>query len=166
MTRGMAMAERGYEGDSLSGAQDWLRERVESGASCPCCTQYAKVYRRRLTSVGARTMIRMWRESEGGWVHVPTLLKNQLPGIAHQGGYATLGQHWQLIAESPEEREDGGRVGWWRLTRLGESFVHCETTISKYVRIYDGRCLSLSGSPVSIVDALGTKFDYGELMDR
>ena len=94
----------------------------------------------------------------------PRLLKEQLPGIAHQGGYATLGQHWELISESPEEREDGGRVGWWRLTRLGERFVRQDYTIRKYARIYDGRCLGLSGELVSITDSLGSRFNYNELM--
>jgi len=155
-----------YEGNDLEEARNWLRARVEDGAECPCCTQFAKVYKRKLTSCGARTLIRMWRDSGLEWVHVPTLLKTQLPDIAHQGGYATLGQHWRLIVESPDEREDGGRVGWWRVTELGERFVREQVTIQKYARLYDGRCMNLVGSEISIKDALGTKFDYNELMGR
>jgi hypothetical protein len=37
--------------------------------------------------------------------------------------------------------------------------------VPTYAQIYDGRCLGYDGEPVSIVDALGKKFDYHELME-
>ena len=36
------------DGMTLGEARDWLRERIEDGEECPCCRQFAKVYRRRL----------------------------------------------------------------------------------------------------------------------
>ena len=153
--------------DTLLGdARQALREEVEKGAICPCCTQLAKVYRRHMTSVTGRAMICMWRESGTGWVHVPTLMKEQLPGIAHQGGYATLAHYWGLIEEAGEKREDGGRAGWWRLTTKGAQFVQNEITVHQYTRTYDSRVLSELGEMVTIVNVLGKKFDYNELMGR
>ena len=38
--------------------------------------------------------------------------------------------------------------------------------VQKYARIYNDCCLGLEGDLVGIRDALGTKFDYDELMGR
>jgi hypothetical protein len=50
------------------------------------------------------------------------------------------------------------------VTRLGARFVRGEIRIAKYARVYNGRCLGLEGEPVDIRDALGTQFNYSELM--
>ena len=55
---------------SLGDAREWLRERVEHGARCPCCTQFAKVYERKLNSRMARQLITFWWED---WFHVPVV---------------------------------------------------------------------------------------------
>lgn len=151
----------------LREARDWLRQRaMTDGAPCPCCHQLTKVYRRRMTATTGRTMVEMHRRHGADWVHVPTLMRTHLPDIAGQGGYAVLAQHWNLIRESPDERADGGRVGWWRLTARGERFVIGALTVPKYAHLYDGHCLGHTGDPVGIRDVLGAKFNYDELMGR
>lgn len=149
---------------TLAEARDLLRSLVDAGARCPCCTQTVKVYRRPLSHVAARTLIALYQHAGDDYAHVPTLLAKHLPDIAHQGGYATLSAHWKLIEEAPVRRDDNGRAGCWRITKLGRSFVRNWTTVPKYAHIYDGRLLRLSGPPITIDDALGTKFSYAELM--
>ncbi|MDQ3307565.1 MAG: hypothetical protein M3499_04290 [Actinomycetota bacterium] len=149
---------------TLAEAQDWLRERLDEGAACPCCTQLAKVYRRKINAVSARALIALYRLGPG-FHHMPTIARTHLTDVAHQGGYLTLSQHWRLIEEELELRDDGGRAGWWRITDLGARFTLNQIRLPKYARIYDGRCLGLIGEPQGIRDALGTKFDYRNLMD-
>ena len=151
---------------TLGEARDWLRDRVDHGEHCPCCTQFAKVYRRALTSAPARVLIELHRRDQGGaYLFLPTIL-DTMTGTPHQGGYGTLGHHWGLLEPQPGEREDGSwRVGWWRLTDRGRAFVLGRRTVPKYARIYDGRCLGLDGPDWTIVQALGKRFDYRELMD-
>lgn len=150
---------------TLSEAREWLRGRLDHGAACPCCTQFAKVYRRRLNHVPAAALLALYRDARRDWAHLPTVVKRRLPGVAHQGGYSVLTAHWGLIEEEVEIlRDDGGRSGYWRVTGRGEMFVHCEITVPKYARIYDGRCLGCEGDRVSIIDALGARFDYTALM--
>jgi hypothetical protein len=154
------------DASTLGEARDWLRERVEHGERCPCCTQFAKVYRRALPSATARAMIALHRHSAPGeFVFLPPLL-DAMHGTPALGGYATLGHFWGLLEQQPGEREDGSwRVGWWRLTPNGRAYViGALPAVPKYARIYDGRCLGLDGPPWSITDALGSKFDYRELM--
>ena len=145
--------------DTLATVIEWLRERVDEGVHCPACGQHAKVYRRKITTATARTLVLMLREAGTDWVHLPTLLGRSQADEAKA-------RYWGLIEEQQGEREDGSnRVGWWRLTPLGVQFVRRQVRIPKYALIYDGRCLALDDAEaVSIDDALGTKFRYDDLM--
>jgi hypothetical protein len=144
---------------SLGEARNWLRERVDEGESCPLCSQFAKVYRRKIHSTMARDLIRLYREvGADEWVHVPTVLGSS-------GGDLAKTVYWGLIEELPGVREDGStRVGWWSITQLGKFYVLGRVLVPKYARIYNGRLLDLVGDRVGIQDALGDKFNYSELM--
>lgn len=143
---------------TLEEVREWLRDRVDDGAKCPCCTQFAKVYRRKITVQAARVLIRMYHAAGTDWVNLPDL-------IERKGADEAKPRYWGLLEAMEGTRPDGSsRVGWWRLTPEGVAFVRDELRVPKYARIYDGRCLSLEGDPVGIRDALGTKFRYDELM--
>lgn len=152
----------------LADARDWLRERVDDGEHCPCCRQLAKVYRRKLSVAAARTMVLLYRfggQVGKGYIDLPRLLEAHAPELSSQGGYATLGHWWGLIERMPGERDDGSKHnGLWRLTVPGIDFVERRTTVPKYARIYDGRCLGYAGPEVDIDQVLGTRFRYDELM--
>lgn len=144
---------------SLTEAKDWLRERVEEGAHCPCCTQMAKVYKRRINATMAKTLITLYRYSAvGEFVHAPSL-----PGDTHECSQLVW---WNLIEEEADHhREDGGRAGWWRVTALGRRFVDGEIALPSHARVYDGRCLALVPKKyLTIQDCLGHKFDLRELL--
>lgn len=143
---------------TLGEARQWLRDRSNEGARCPCCTQFAKVYRRKINSGMARSLIEMYRIAGTGWVHVPT----QIGARSREEGKLA---YWSLVMESAEPRDDGGRAGWWSVTPLGREFVLGQRRQPKYALVFDGRCLTHDWSEtVSIHDALGDKFDYDELM--
>jgi len=144
---------------SLEDARAWLRDRVDDGQSCPCCGQMAKVYRRKLTASIGCVLIRMWRESRDEWIYMPR--------IRSAGQDEVIARFWFLIEGDDAVRDDGSkRNGWWRLTNLGVAFVHNEIKLPKYARIYNNRLLNLDAEQsVSIIDVLGTKFDYAELME-
>lgn len=143
----------------LDEARRWLRQQADEGAKCPCCNQFTKVYRRKITSQTARAMVLMWREAGNDYVYMPTLL-------GRKQADETKARYWGLIEEAPEVRDDGSsRVGVWRLTPKGVAFVRGMTRVPKYARIYDGRCLGFDDTElVDIYDALGTRFNYSDLM--
>jgi hypothetical protein len=135
---------------TLGEVRDWLRLRVEKGVHCPACEQFAKVYRRQIYAGMVRALVLMYREGDFGrrlYVHVPSI------DPARGGDVAKL-EFWGLIEEERAKREDGGRAGYWRVTRRGEDGLQRKTTVPKYARIYDGRLLSLTGVAVSVDDAL------------
>lgn len=143
---------------TLDVARGWLRERVDEGVKCPCCTQMAKVYRRKITSTVARDLILVChRYTVGDWFHLPT-------EGGYGGDFAKLA-YWSLAEQDIGVRPDGSdRVGWWRITDDGERYVADQLRVPKYARVYNGRCLNLMGDLVGVRDALGTKFNYADLM--
>jgi hypothetical protein len=146
--------------DTLDDAQAWLRKRVDHGERCPCCTQFAKVYRRKIGSRQAWALITFYRRRALDWGYAPEVL----PATASsQSDFSKL-RYWGLIESSNEQRDDGGPAGWWRVTSLGEQWVHVACAVPMYARVYDNRCLGLVGDPVTIRDALGTRFNYDDLM--
>lgn len=143
---------------TLGEARALLRDLVDEGAECPCCRQFAKVYKRKIHSRMARDLIQFYRAHWGGWGHSTETLGATAPDFVKLA-------YWGLVEAMPGEREDGSsRVGLWRVTPKGVNFLFARITVPKYARIYDGRCLGFTGDPVMIGDALGKKFRYDELM--
>lgn len=138
-------------------ARDWTRKRADEGVDCPCCTQRVQVYKRKLNSGMARSLIAMYALAHTDWIHVPTAIGAR---SREEGKLA----YWALVEGPLTPRDDGGRAGWWRVTSKGELFVRQQLRIPSHARVYDGKVLGLMGNPISIVDALGTKFNYSELM--
>lgn len=136
----------------------WLRENLNSGVNCPACTQLAKVYRRKINSGMAHALIEMYRHARREWFYLPDITDRW------QGRDEAGLRYWGLTEEASEPRPDGGRAGWWRVTEEGERYVNSLLRMPKYAQVYDGRCLGLEGEPVSIREALGSKFNYDELM--
>lgn len=143
---------------TLREAQDELRGMLDAGEKCPCCTQLAKVYKRKLNSGMAVSLIRMYRAAGIAWQHIPTTIGAR----SREEGKL---RYWGLVEEETTvRRDDGGRAGFWRVTSLGSDFALGLASVPSHARIYDGRCLGLVGDPIGIRDALGERFDYEELM--
>lgn len=145
-------------GDSLKAVRDWLRAHINEGVRCPCCGQLVKQYHRPINAGMAHSLITMYRTAGRDWQHIPTTIG----GHSREEGKL---RYWGLIEEQLERREDGGRAGWWRVTELGEQWILGQVTVPSHVVIYNGRCRWLEGDPISVVDALGNRFDYRALMD-
>lgn len=155
---------------TLAMAKAWLRAQVNDGAHCPCCTQFAKVYKRKLNSSMAYVLVLVDRYPGSDWLHVPSYINSQVShaGVAAavRGDWAKL-THWGLLEEQPnQERADGSsRVGYYKITERGRLFVQCQLRVDRHIWLYDGRPLSRPGGPtVSIIEALGDRFNYAELM--
>lgn len=147
----------------LSEVRAVLRTLVEEGHRCPCCTQLAKVYRRRINSSQARNLILTYRANGREFGYLQKVRRSANVNGRDNREESKL-RYWGLIEEASTRRPDGGRAGWWRVTEKGEQWIHGRITVPKYARIYDTRCLQLLGDPVTIKDALGKRFDYNELM--
>lgn len=138
---------------TVAQARAKLRDALVAGESstCPCCDQFVKLYRRKLNAGMAHSLITLLRASGTQWAHVPSVTGRQSSEEAKL-------RYWELIEAHPE------RSGYWRVTELGEQFVLGRATVPSHVLLYNNRFLGLDGDSVSIVQCLGEKFSYAELM--
>lgn len=159
---------------TLEDAKKWLRARFGKGATCPCCRQYVKLYKRALSKSSAYVLLLMscyFRgDSAEEWLHVPSYIAemagdNPRRAAAVRGDWAKL-KYWGLIEEKPDVRADGSpRVGYWKLTPLGRQFVNRQVMVPAYVYLYNGEPLQRTVEEmITIDDALGTEFSYAEIM--
>lgn len=142
--------------DSIGDGKNWLANHLEAGAACPLCNQHAKLYKRKVNSGMARSLIHMYRINGLNWVHV-----RAIGALSREEGKLA---YWGLVEEQAGTGLHGGRAGYWRVTPRGEAFLKNRTTVPKYARVYNGKVYGFEGDPVTIKDALGTKFDYEDLM--
>lgn len=156
---------------TLDDSRAWLASRINDGAACPCCAQFAKVYRRPLTGSMAYVLLLIERWTRTSmrteWLHVPSYLSEQSHvGVAVRGGDWAKLVHWGLIEERPVVRADGARhAGYYRITQLGLDFVNDRVLVPKYVFLYNRKKLDrTTDKMVSIDKALGKNFNYAELM--
>lgn len=144
--------------DAVAYVRDYVMLHQSKGVICPGCGQFAKVYKRKVNSGMARSLIAMYRAGGTTWVDVTSVTDRR---SREEGKLA----YWGLVEEFTEGRADGGRAGMWRVTRRGEQFVLGTLTVPQTAEVYNGTCLRTYGPETSIVTALGDKFDYRELME-
>lgn len=137
-----------------------LRLRAD-GVGCPCCGQFAKVYRRKVNSSMARGLIAAWHAFGTDFGYLQDVRR---ASKATDNREEPKFRYWGLMEEEPSLRPDGGRAGWWRVTPRGVAWLKREISVPKYALIYDGDLLGFEGEHVYITDAIGTKFNYADLM--
>jgi len=145
---------------TLRAAKVWLAKKLNDGAECPCCGRHSEIYKRSLNSAMVFVLILIDRSKDYNQLHVPSYINAQVknPKLAAsvRGDWAKL-VHWGLIEET--------RRGCYRITEKGRLFVRNRSRVPKHVWVYDGEALDQQDTEtVSVVEALGDKFDYSELM--
>jgi hypothetical protein len=152
----------------LHAVRTHILERREDGTICPACHQHVKLYKRKLNSGMARALIDIahyFRNPEHAeWLHVLNYL---VARNAFNADWPKL-RHWGLLSCLETLRDDGSdRVGLYRLTDIGEEFVQGRCTVPKYVYLFNDTVEGFSdGENIDIHQALGSHFNYRELMGR
>ncbi len=176
------MAYQEFDGDetttTIIDLKTWMRPRLKKGVVCPCCNKKSKVYTRKLTYLMAVPLIIGWRKvGIGEWVSFADLLA---PLVADKD----IGQwfqriltayewpklrHWELVVPEPGKSRSG-RKGRFAITALGEKFVKSEVKVPSHYYEYQRQNVGWMWlgdeeiKYITIVDALGTKFNYKDLM--
>lgn len=155
---------------TLEEAKAFLRKNFLTGVDCPCCRQFVKLYKRKLHSSMAVTLIRIFKYYQEGSadgslteIHVKEYLRRNKFKNAHDW---MLLRYWKLIEPIKQEKETTNRNGYWRITELGRSFVLGSVKVPASVFIYNSRLYGSDEKLTDIKQALGNAFDYNELMLR
>ena len=145
---------------TIEEAKKYLRENMQEGVPCPCCTQMVKIYKRKLTSGMAVALIRLYHESGGDtskYVHITKL------GHLNGGEFAQL-KRWNLIEEAINEDTSKRTSGTWAITPKGIKFVKRQIEVPSHLYTFDSKTVGVVDETVDIKTALGRKFNYAEMM--
>ena len=148
---------------TLEEAQEEVQEILASEklGICPCCAQNVWKYRSRIyapMAVALCDLVRIFK-STNYWVHV-----KELRGYNGGGDFAKL-VRWGLIFQKANEDSGKRSSGCWMPTQKGIDFVERKITVVKYLLCFNNTVLGEAGKQVSIIDALGRKFNYSELFE-
>lgn len=150
--------------NTLKDAIELVESRKDEGCSCPCCGQFVKRYRRKITSAMAYGLILLHQESKGEWIHMLSFFTERKMSSTNE--MAKL-RHWGLIEKKDGEKEDGNpNNGYYRITRRGILFAEKMISVPRYCFIYNDTVSEFSSEQTNITQALGDKFNYSELMPQ
>lgn len=152
--------------NTIKEAKDFLRENYKEGCECPACGQTVKLYKRKLNSAMAYGLILLTRCQEQGYFHIEDFLKTQECPSSIRGDIPKL-RYFGLI-QAMKTTETGGpaKAGYYIVTQKGRDFVDGKLTVPKSVNLYNNKQYGFSEDHVNIKRALGSKFNYNELMGK
>lgn len=97
------------------------------------------------------------------WVHIPSKAPRRV--IASAGEFARL-ELWNFTRQKHNDDTHKRCSGIWRITDKGSKFAWGRLKVPSHVKLYAGRLLGFDGDLIDIRGVLGTRFDYGKLMNR
>jgi len=149
--------------ETIIEAKSFLKDNYKKGCECPACGHFVKMYKRKLNSGMALTLLRIYKHSRG-WIKVKEWLRINKYKNNHDW---TLLFYWGLLEEGDNRATKGGKTnGEWRITEKGIEFAQNKIIVSKYIYIYNNRFLGFDPDSTNIIDSLGNHFDYNELMSQ
>ncbi len=153
--------------------QLFTSKNMEDGTICAVCNQNVKMYLKSIDAEMGKCLITLFildfEKPTREWWHVGTEIK--VP-FKVSGSFAKM-RYWGLIEQRPKkagEKSSKRTTGMWRITQQGRDFVSLNITLQKYVKLYNGVSYGLEEGEdkksLSMMDVLGNRFDYNELMGR
>lgn len=148
--------------DSLERAKNDIQQGWDTptGATCACCGQLVKLYKRNLYYKPARSLIELYLLdcTEPGYHHIRNL-KPDLGG----SDFSKL-KYWELISHAANDDPEKHNSGMWAITPKGRLFVEDKIKVPKYAFVFNDSLEEFGGPEIGIRDALAGKFSYPELM--
>ena len=126
------------------------------------CGGRSKLYRRKLNSGMAATLCWLVANGNGEWVHT-----SKMPRWAVVGREFGKLFFWGMMEMQEEDGDEKRSSGIYRVTEAGRAFAMEETDAPSHAFIRSPRSQFLTldtRSSVTILEALGQKFHYAELM--
>lgn len=151
--------------ETIKEGKQFLRENYGKGCVCPCCNQFVKLYKRKLNTSMAHTLIRLFRKGEE-YYHITDILGVKY-GVGTGSELSKL-VHWELVSELEKDPKDTRTrtSGFWKITEKGKKFVQNELKVPMYILLYNSQLRGFTGREIDIFEALGNKFNYRELMSN
>lgn len=149
-------------------AKQFLKDNARKGVDCPCCGQFVKIYKRKFNSGMARSAIYAYKIQS----KLPPSVEyfhavqefSELKQNASTLEFSKLA-YWGLVKAKPNKNNPHKKdSGLWKLTEKGWQFVDGYLQIKQYVFVFNSKVLGFSDEETDILNSLGNKFSYKELM--
>jgi hypothetical protein len=143
--------------------QGW---ETPKGAPCPCCGQLVKLYPRQIYWGMAKGLIELYHLncSAPGWHHIRELKSASKRSVYDLSDFSKL-KYWGLIIPCPvNDNPKTKSAGLWLITEKGILFAENRLRVEKYAHVYNDNVEYFAGPMVGIEEALGSDFDYRDLM--
>lgn len=147
---------------SVEEAKNWVKKNSQTACFCPCCNRLVKVYKRKLNSGMAQELIALYCLS---FKDLQTKFYHHTKFAKVSGGELSKLTHWGLVCEKPNTLEDKRTSGFWGITEKGIRFVENKISVEKYIYLLDAELISHSEETTNIIESLGSKLNYTELMN-
>jgi hypothetical protein len=137
---------------------------AQHGMVCPCCLRFGKYYKRRLNGSMVRSLMWLVQFSKlhpGTWIDVA----NTAPRWLLRTKQLATCRYWRLIEAKPHVPDEKKCNGFWKPTELGVRFIYNQIVLPSYVIEYKTKVLQRADIYVSVVEALGVKHNYLELLN-
>lgn len=150
---------------TIAEARQEIQDRIDrskEGIICPCCGQYCKLYKRKLNSGMAYSLIWLVRTylENNRWVEIQTEAPRRVMQSREMGKLV----HWGLVMSRPNKDPAKRMSGFWKPTTLGINFANDNCTMFSHVYLYNNEVRGFTKKQITIVEALGKHFNYQELM--
>lgn len=148
---------------TIEQGKSYLRKNFKHGANCPCCGQTVKLYKRKLNSGMATTLLWLYEYSKKNnkeWVNIPEVA----PRSTLRAKDFCILEYWDLIERFPTIEPGKKYSGVWRITEKGKNFANGQEKVRSHVLIFNNKFVGYSPTMITIEEALGEKFNYNELM--
>lgn len=147
---------------TIAEAKEQLKENWLKGEKCPCCNQFVKLYKIKISGQAVRDLLRLCVITGGDTSEYKHI--NDFSNLASRS-FSKLA-HWGLVTDELNEDTTKRTSGMWSITEKGVQFARKQTEVPKYAYLYNSQCKAMSPETVGVVEALGHKFDYEELMNN
>jgi len=148
--------------DTLEDAKNEVYRHLKEGSFCPCCDQFAKVYRRKLTGTQSAGLTRLVKL----YVNYPTYYHVSELKISGNGGEFAQLRRWGLIVQQINKDTGKRTSGMWKPTPKGMVFSVNATRVPVSCDTYNNETLAFSDEDTNIIQTLGERFNYAELMEH
>lgn len=146
---------------ALADARAFVAANVEKGVACPCCDQFVRLYKRKLNTNMVRFLCSLVRISMARGRDVWVNFKDcDFEGRDYP--YVAL---WGLAETRANDDASKKNSGQWRPTQKGLDFVLAGLRVPSHVHVLNNRVVGWSEDTVDVKSALGSAFNYDELME-
>ena len=146
---------------TLGDARRLLQDLYGNGERCPCCTQWAQIYKRSINT----GMVKALQEiaANGGadhYVHTSDLAQ------CNKSGEVAKLAYWGLLEDEGALRADGGRAGYWKITEKGVGYLAGHAACERYALLYDGNVIGHEGPLLTLGQSSSKDFKLDKLRNQ